>query len=78
MSDPSGGSRRLQITEEDFAELERTIPQLVDSLMVKLDNRARTQLRRVKQILSDVRWNYGPHLDVEVIPADGQPPSTGA
>lgn len=64
-------SKLLQIHEDDLATLERTLPQLADALMSRLDNRARVQLRQVQRIVSDVRWNYGPASHVTEIPADG-------
>lgn len=64
--------RLFQITEDDLAELERTLPQFQDVLLPRLDNRLRVQLRRVREILSNVRWNYGPPTDVEIIPCDGE------
>jgi hypothetical protein len=67
-------SRLLQICDEDLSTLERTLPQLADALTVRMDNRLRVQLRQVQKILSDVRWNYGPPAEVEIIPtSDGQP-----
>ncbi len=63
-------ARLFQIYEDDLAELERTLPQLADALMPVLDNRLRVQLRRCKEIVSMVRWNYGPPGEVEIIPAD--------
>lgn len=63
-------SRLLQIKDDDLAVLERTLPQLADALMVKLDNRLRVQLRQVQRILSDVRWNYGPPSEIEIIPPE--------
>lgn len=60
----------FQINEDDLATLERTLPQFADALMPRLDNRLRTQLRQVQQILSNVRWNYGPPSEVIIIPAD--------
>lgn len=59
-----------QIHDEDFEALERIIPEIADSLSVHLTPRLRTQLRSVKTILSNIRWNYGPHTDVEIIPVD--------
>lgn len=64
--------KRFQITEDDLAELEHTLPQLQDDLFDKLTQpecapRLRRQLNRVKEILSNVRWNYGPPLEVERI-----------
>jgi hypothetical protein len=60
-----------QITEDDLAELERTIPQFADRLMTQMDNRLRVQIRRTREILADVRWNYGPPREVQTIPTPG-------
>lgn len=62
----------FEIHEEDLATLESMLPQIADRLTPNLDNRLRVQVRRVQQILSNVRWNYGPPSDVEIIPADDQ------
>lgn len=62
--------RFFQITEDDLADLERTLPQLADVLMAQMDPKLRTQLRRMQEILSRVRWNYGPPTNVTVIPGD--------
>lgn len=67
-------SRLFQINEEDLGELERTIPQLSEAMMAILDNRLRVQLRRMKTILSNVRWDYGPPSEIEIIPADDSEP----
>lgn len=66
-------SRMFQIYEDDLAALEHTMPQIADALMPYLDNRLRVQLRRVQEILSKVRWNYGPPGEVQIIPAEEQP-----
>lgn len=63
-------ARRFQISEDDLAELEHTLPQLQDALFPELANpliapRLRRQLNRVKDILSNIRWGYGPPLEVE-------------
>lgn len=60
----------FQIYEEDLVELERIVPQISDTLEIHFTPKIRTQMRRVRDILSKVRWNYGPHTDVEVIPAE--------
>lgn len=60
--------RLLQITEDDLAELERSLPMLVDALYPTMDNRTRAMVRRVRQVVTNVRWNYGPPTDVEVVP----------
>lgn len=65
-------SRLLQIREDDLATLESTLPQFADALYPRMDNRLRAQIRRVQKILADVRWNYGPPRDVELIPADSE------
>ena len=68
--------RQFQITEDDLAELERTLPQFADALFpVFADqpaagNKLRTQIRRVQQIMLNVRWNYGPPSEVHRVPAD--------
>lgn len=63
-------SKLYRIEEEDLGELEKIVPHLAEALMPLLNNKLRVQLRRCKSILSDVRWQYGPAGDVEVIPAD--------
>lgn len=63
-------SKLFQIYEDDLSALEETLPQLADALMPLLNNKLRVQIRRVQKILSDVRWDYGPPTDVEVIPVD--------
>lgn len=70
-------SKLFQIRDEDLEELERVLPQWVDRLTCGVapngastfDNRLRTQVRRVQDILKDVRWNYGPPGDISFIPA---------
>jgi len=63
--------KMFQLHEEDLSELERTLPQLAETLMPLLNNRLRVQLRRCQSILSAVRWSYGPHTDVTEI--SGEP-----
>mgnify|MGYP000667980780 CR=1 FL=1 len=71
-SEPGRGdvSRLFQIHEADLEDMERTIPKLASLIAVagKLDNRARVQLRRLKEIVSNVRWDYGPPTEVVQIP----------
>lgn len=64
------GTTLHQITEDDLAALERTLPQLASAVAPALDNRLRVQLRQVQKILSEVRWNYGPPSEVRIIPVD--------
>lgn len=69
------GNRLYQIGGDDLADLERLVPLLCEKAMIRLDdNESRTQIRRVKSILSDVRWNYGPWNDVTEISADPELP----
>lgn len=60
----------FQVHEEDLGELERMLPQLSEVLSTSLDNRLRMKLRRCQSILSNVRWNYGPHTEVREVPPD--------
>lgn len=63
-----------QIHDEDLATLERDIPLLADAALFncppEMQNRIRVQMRRVKEILSNVRWDYGPAEEIEVIDMD--------
>lgn len=52
--------RLFQIYESDLCDLEKILPDLASVLASQTDPRLRTQLRRVQQILSNVRWGYGP------------------
>jgi len=66
-------SRLFQITEDDLADLERIVPDLADALATpSLDNAMRVRIRRIQKVLSDVRWNYGPPAEVDVVPVDDQ------
>ena len=64
--------RMHQINDDDLGALEQSLPQIADALEPVINNRLRVQIRQVKKILSDVRWNYGPPSDIEIIPADDQ------
>lgn len=74
-------TRMMPIREPDLAELERLLPMLTDEIefgngragISALSPAGRTRVRRIQQILSDVRWNYGPHTEIEVIPAGDEP-----
>ncbi|NQV85933.1 MAG: hypothetical protein HQ492_02530 [Woeseiaceae bacterium] len=61
-----------QISEDDLSELERVLPELLEHAVYVPDApvRARKQFTRVKEIISNVRWNYGPPREVENIPCD--------
>lgn len=69
-SEPTHGTTRLfQIKEDDLAELERSVPDICHAMYAELTNRQRVQFRRLREILADVRWNYGPPGAVRVFPA---------
>lgn len=61
--------RLVQMTEGDLAELERRVPELCEALSfgIAVTNAHRVSMRVVQQILSRVRWNYGPATDVEKV-----------
>lgn len=63
-------SQLFQITEEDLAQLESTLPKLADRLLESMDNPTRVQIRRVQRILMNVRWSYGPPSEVGCVPAE--------
>ena len=57
----------FQISEADLETLEQLAPQLVWMLDEKLNDTAvRMKARRVKEILSNVRWDYGPPQEIEI------------
>lgn len=75
-------SELFQIHEDDLVELERLGPLLAHDLfpvLAKLEgvpggaNRIRKQLEKVKEILSNVRWDYFPWTNCEVIPVADKP-----
>lgn len=55
----------LQIYEDDLQRLEYAMPRIVESLGAAI-NRPDLQVlvEECKSILSNVRWNYGPHSNV--------------
>lgn len=67
---PPAASKLFQINEPDLAALEHTLPELLERAYPTLDNRQRTQWRRVQEIIVNVRWNYGPPGEVVVIRPD--------
>lgn len=68
------GNKLFSITNDDLLELERIIPAIVERHMLMCnDTRTRKQLDKVKQILSNVRWDYGPPLEVHTLPAGDLP-----
>lgn len=60
----------FQINEDDLVLLERILPELQDDMMPYMTNRHRRKFRLLQKILINVRWNYGPPTDIEVIDAE--------
>jgi len=59
-----------QITESDLEALERALPLVYEIASTNSGERLaalNTQMRAIKQVLSNVRWNYGPHGQIENI-----------
>lgn len=63
-------SKLFRIEEEDLGKLEHILPELSQALMPNLNNKLRVQLRQCQSILSNVRWEYGPAAEVEILPTD--------
>lgn len=68
------GDRLLQISTADMADLENLIPLVCEVACQSkgATSGVRVASRRIKKILSDVRWSYGPHEDVERIDASDE------
>ena len=63
-------SKTYSISEEELADLEKTIPDIYESFMAHCKPRDRVMFNRMKKVLSDIRWRGGPHTEVYEIPAD--------
>lgn len=58
----------FQIYEPDLQKLEAALPRIMDAVGVRVSEPALMVLfEEVKGVLSDVRWNYGPPSEVQVI-----------
>ncbi len=64
----------FRIEEDDLAELEKMLPQFCDALFLNMTPKLRIKLRRAQQIVSNVRWGYGPpsHVERVELPGDDQ------
>lgn len=61
-------SRLFQIYEDDLQKLEHALPGIVEHLGEAMNQpRVQVLVEEVKEILSNVRWNYGPHTNVKRI-----------
>lgn len=67
---PPVAMRMFQITEQDLAELESLLPQVLWSRPDLLTTRDKIKWRRVIEIIKDIRWNYGPPLECHRLEAD--------
>lgn len=67
--------KHYRITEPDLALLESELPRILESAAMSCnDALTRKRWAEVKRIVSDVRWDYGPPLEVHQIPAEGEAP----
>lgn len=59
-----------QINDDDLRTLEECVPLLTQSIGERTSNTDRVMIRRVKEVLSNVRWNYQPHSEIKEMPLD--------
>lgn len=69
-----GSTHLFQITEPDLAELERLLPKICDRAIWsgadgRTDPGMRVAIISVQQIVSRIRWDYGPPQEVYRVPA---------
>ncbi len=63
-------TKLYQITEDDLAVLESELPRIMDATTIACnDPLTRKRWQMVKEIVSNIRWDYGPPQQVEHIPA---------
>lgn len=57
----------FQIHEDDLAELERVVPQVLEQHVMRIDAKPvdRKNFIVIQKILTNIRWNYGPARNVE-------------
>lgn len=69
-------TKLFQIYADDLQKLEVILPQLQDALMERACEPAiQVKLQEAKEILSNVRWSYGPPVEMHRISCD--PPLDG-
>lgn len=67
-----GSTKQFQISEPDLHKLETYLPKLCERVgLANNDPVVQALFGEVKEILSDVRWSYGPPQEVCIIPASG-------
>lgn len=58
----------FQIYETDLAKLEAALPRIMDIAGEALNHpQAQVLFDEVKEIISNIRWNYGPPTKISVI-----------
>jgi hypothetical protein len=61
-------TKLFQIYEDDLASLEREFPNLMEAAFGSCnDPLTRKRWDAVKQIISNVRWGYGPPVEVQTL-----------
>lgn len=62
--------KMFQIYEDDLAKLERALPQIMDRCGLAMNQpEMQVLFDEVKEIISNIRWDYGPPQEVVHIPA---------
>jgi hypothetical protein len=63
-----GGTKLFQIYETDLQRLEYSMPRLFEALGSEM-NRPEIQVlfQECKEIIGNVRWDYGPPSEIELI-----------
>lgn len=65
-------TRMFQISEDDLQVLETELPSLMGKTAMSCnDPIIRKQWEIIRQVVSNVRWNYGPPSEVIHIPSEG-------
>jgi hypothetical protein len=66
-------TKLFHIYETDLQKLEAALPRIMDAAGMAL-NRPDVQVLfdEVKEIISNVRWDYGPPTEIHQIPAGGE------
>lgn len=69
MLPPADSIRNFMIPENDLAELERIVPDIMHRhIEICGATKTRVQLEKVKRILSNVRWKYAPSIEGGKVP----------
>ena len=58
----------FSINEDDLKTLEECLPKLTLRIGPDTTNADRVMIRRVQQVMQNVRWDYQPHSEIEHIP----------